>query len=51
MIDKYGRVKVCDFGATKIIAKQKKTENDEEDTGGSIPYMAPEVRLKQIFRA
>lgn len=56
MLDKYSRVKVCDFGATLLIDKRQETKQDREDPGGSVPYMAPEViflkyitQVSQIF--
>ena len=40
LIDQYGRIKITDFGLTKIV---KNEEELSEDFRGSLPFMAPEM--------
>ena len=47
-IDKNNKIKIGDFGISKIITNNKKT-NKTENKAGTINYMAPEIKNKNIY--
>jgi serine/threonine protein kinase len=58
LIDKYGRIKLCDFGLAKIRKQEEKTEEarclkggnvfcEEEVICGTLDYLAPELLMKK----